>query len=626
MPPQSPQPTNVTPGVPLTSQQIQSMRSQIGIASVSTGAATNGSNDWSWLDKPVTPTPQPNTLDRIGSDLGNAVSKANNTLTENANSRKINTKLGEVSAPSLGSEINTGLQVGGDVAGGIVGSVGELPGLKQIGEGIGDAGKAISDTLMNNPMYADLFSKAAQLEDTHPTATKDIGAIGNIANLALTSEGGSKSAEVVGDSIPNANLSDAVTSAGTGIKKVSGTLADTANSVIAPVRSALTNLPAEVTTALKEGTNPEEIKSQLQTALSEGKKSLTSGGESLDPYELAGRDYLNKAVNILKQNMSDSGDQMSQHMSEFADKPVDVTDTLSKLQDLAKSRLGTVYNGISDAGELAGKTFGESVQKLNDMMESGKNDPTLEGLLGNADGRSSLVTKASDKGLLGKTFAKLQDLHENGTTAQKLSDTIKELKGDLDYQQSSRPKPINTPTEGVVKQVVHDLSSKLDDMGSQTDETGNTVNPYSLAKASYGKAANLMGDLNKRLGGQIGENGDFKNASSMFIRRLSPQDGGTRAVLRELQNQTGVPIFQHAVIAKFAMDVLKDNRVRSVLENIKSAHPSGSGVMKAVWDTISNAVADPEGKAIKILDKRIGSRGTKGIYSAVKDSLTKLDK
>lgn len=595
------------PGVPLSPQQVQAIRTQVGIKSVSSGSSSGGS-DWSWLGSSTKPTPTaktPSTIDKMSSDLSDAASNAEDTI----NSQKTNSK----GQTSLGNEINTGLQVGGDVAGGVVGAVGELPGIKQAGEAIGAAGKGISDTLMQNPEYADMFTKAAGLEDAHPTITKDLGAVANIGNAALLQEGGNKVTEAAGAAKETA--SDAASNAADSVKQSVKNVPGAVKGAISPIRTALTKLPNEVSSTLKEGTNPEEMKSQLQTALSEGKKSLSSGGKSLDPYELAGRTYLNKAVDTLKSNMANAGSKIEQHLSEFADTPVDVSDTFDKLHNLAASRLGTVFNGVQNVGELAGKTFTESLQKLTDMMESGKNDPAMEGLLGNAENRTSLVTKASDKGLLGKTFSVIQDMQENGTTAQKLSDTIKSLNDDLDHVKSSRPSPTNTPTEGVVKNVVHELTTKLDSLGQKADGT----NPYKDAKTAYGKAASLAGDLNKRLGGKIGQ--DYKNASSMMIRRLSPQDGGTRAALRSLEEQTGVPVFQHAVIAKFAMDVLKDSRVRSVLENIKNTHPSSGGIMRTVWHTITNAIGDPEGKAMKILDNRIGSKGTKAIYSAVKDAL-----
>lgn len=620
----NPQAPAIQPNVPLTPQQVQTMRTQIGVTPVSGTESSSGSAaDWSWLntDKttPKTGNAITDTVGNMDNDIENTAGNVKNTLEQNSDSSKRNTKMGTISEPSLGNELNTGLQVGGEIAGGAMNTVGELPGLKQIGEATNATGQAINSKLMNNPEYSDFFDKAVQMEDRHPTITKDLGSVANIANASLMGEGIKGGVESISD-VPNA----AKDTTGSVVKTGAKVVQDTANVVKAGtkgIRSAVTKLPNEVSSTLKEGVNPADMKNQLQNALSQGKDSLKTGGKVLDPYEQAGRDYLAKAVGIVKNNAETAGKNMEQHAADFKNQPVDVSDIMQNLSDLSEKRLGTVFNGLSNGGDLNGKSFGESLGKLQDMLDTGKHDPTIEGMLGNAEGRNSIVTKSSDRALLGKTFTKVQDMLDNGVTGQKLSDVVRELKNDLDYQQSSRPKPINTPTEGVVKQIVHDLGTKVDELGNIKDESGKTINPYKDAKTSYSKSISLIQDLNKRLGGSIGENGDYKNASSMLIRRLSPQDGGTRAVLRELENQTGIPVFQHAIIAKFAMDTLKDSRVRSVLENMKNAHPSKGGVIHAVWNTIKNAVEDPEGKAVRILDKRIGKEGTQQIYAAVKDNL-----
>lgn len=388
------------------------------------------------------------------------------------------------------------------------------------------------------------------------------------------------------------------------------------------VRDSITHLPADVSQVLKTGENPAAIKTELETALTEGKKSITSGGRELSPYEIVGRDHISKGMGKLDEVLKTSGEAISEHAEKFKDTPVTdiVTESLGKLQSLAQSRLGTVFNGLKGAADATGKTFEENIKALNDSLSGNTNISLDNGLFSDAEGRKSLVTKNSDKALLAKTFASLQDLAENGATAQHLSDTIKNINEDLDFQQSSKPSISNTKTEGVVKQVLGGLNDELTKLGQ--DANGN--NPFADAKATFSTAKRFKDDIEKRLGGKVVGSNGYKNSASLLIRRLSPQDSGTRAVLRQFEDITGVPVFQHAIIAKFAMDILKDSRVKSVLESISDGRASKQGIVQSIWHTIVNAVKDPQGKAMRILDDRIGKEGTKAIYDAVKANHSQL--
>ena len=396
-------------------------------------------------------------------------------------------------------------------------------------------------------------------------------------------------------------------------------------------RDFVTKLPPEVQKTLEETPDPEAAKAELQKYIDSGQKSLATGGKELSPYEVAGRDYLGTAMKTLDSKLNEYGQAKTNALSQFGDKPVDpglVQGSIDKLDGLLKDRLGTQYNGGTPVPSGNGMSFDEHISQLNKVLE-GKGELPSDETFSNANGRVSQLTGTSDKALIQKTYTLLNDMKENGTTAQKLDDTISVIRQDLDYQKNSRPTPSNTKSEGIVKGIVHDLSEQVKSMGGTTDESGKATNSYSDAMKGYSDAIKVKQDLETRLGGQIG--GDYKNAASVLIRRMSPQDGGTRAALRALEEQTGVPVFQHAILAKFAMDVIGDPRVHSLIESVADAatETAASGptsALRSIWHTIVNAISDPEGKAMRILDDRIGAQGTKVIYNVVKSKMAKSNK
>lgn len=618
----------ISPSVPLTPTQVQTMRAQIGVKPVSNpstnsiSSSASGNDDWSWLNQKTgqgsetTNTTQgPGYFGRVGQDYANTAQN----IEQNLSTRSTDISQGQ--KPSLGHELESGFQTAGDVAGAVYSPIGEAPGVKQAMGGLNDIGAGIAGELMKNPAYSKMFQNIAGYLDKNPNVSHDIGSAYNLAMLAPIGEAGNEATNLATSGI--SKVPDIIGDAGDKGKQVlqqgaqvARSAVDLGNKAIAPVRQFITSLPAEVKNTIATSDNPGELKSQLQNALSTGRNSIKTGGEALSPYEQAGRDYLGKAMETLDNNLSRYGETARQALSSFGDKTVKVGDSLDKLRDLAQSRLGTVFHDQGFEHSDENDTFEQHIQKLNSALDGNGDSSVFEGLFGDAPGRNSLVTKASDKALLAKVYSKLTDLHENGTSVQKLRDVVDELDQDVDHQQSSRPKPTNTKTEGVVKMIVHDLRNKVSNMG--TDENGN--NAYSSAQKNYSRAIGLKNDLEKRLGGQVGQNGDYKNAASVLIRRLSPQDGGTRPILRALQEETGVPVFHHAIMAKFAMDVLKDNRVRSVLENMSKIN----GVTSAVgwlWKSVRSLATDPGGRALNLLEKQIGKKQAGDMRDAIQQAL-----
>lgn len=551
----------------------------------------------------VTLPPKPNLLSSVGSQIKDAA------------------KAGVLKAVEGNKEANPS-----NKGGGVLSSVGHL--VEGVGKELGGAAEVVTAPI------APLLKPLGYVINKVGDKISDIPAVQKFANTPA-GNAAIHTASTIGDYANAAGVVaggiDIANHAPVGIETVKAALESKpelpkgppgSKTVLSPVRDSVTHLPADVTHVLKTAADPAAVKTEFQNALVEGKKSITTGGKELSPYEIVGRDHISTGMKKLDDILTTSGQAISEHADKFKDTPVTdiATEGLEKLKNLTQARLGTVFNGLEGAANATGKTFEQHIQGLNDTLSGNTNISLDTGLFGDAEGRKSLVTKSSDKALLAKTFASLQNLAENGATAQHLSDTIKNINEDLDFQQSSKPAIQNTRTEGVVKQVLGSLNEELTRLGE--DVNGN--NPYAEAKATFSTAKKFKTDLEKRLGGEVGNGDGYKNSASLLIRRLSPQDSGTRAVLRQFEDITGVPVFQHAIIAKFAMDVLKDTRVKSVLESISDGRATKQGLVQSIWHTIVNAVKDPEGKAIRILDERIGKQGTQAIYDAVKKNKSQL--
>lgn len=133
---------------------------------------------------PVAP-PTPGYLSRVGSDYGAAGTSITDTLAKNAEVQRSAAPV----AKKLGSEISTGFNTAGDVAGATFAPINQAPGVHQAMEGIGKTGTAISDKLMKIPGYSQFFEGLSQHLDANPGEAHTIGSAVNLAMLGLGGEG-----------------------------------------------------------------------------------------------------------------------------------------------------------------------------------------------------------------------------------------------------------------------------------------------------------------------------------------------------------------------------------------------------------------------------------------------------
>jgi hypothetical protein len=118
---------------------------------------------------------------------------------------------------------------------------------------------------------------------------------------------------------------------------------------------------------------------------------------------------------------------------------------------------------------------------------------------------------------------------------------------------------------------------------------------YTNANADYARLKGLRDDLNKRLGTNM------KNAGSIMKRIFSPQDGGVKDLVKNLEQETGQPIFHDATLAKFAMDAVGDPRAQSLLQ--QGLEAKSKGIVHSTLEYLKSKLEDPEGKALRVIQK-----------------------
>jgi hypothetical protein len=208
--------------------------------------------------------------------------------------------------------------------------------------------------------------------------------------------------------------------------------------------------------------------------------------------------------------------------------------------------------------------------------------------LTNATGRKSLIANsASDSKMVNLIKSTLDDLGSN-PTVQEINDTVDSLQGELYKAPTKGAEAINSNTQGFIKQIVGQLNSAAKEVGGAD---------YAGANDTYSELHKLQTELNIRLGSNM------KNAGSIMKRIFSPQDGGTKTLISQLEKETGQPIFHDATLAKFAMDAVGDPRAESLLEQGMKAH--SKGFIQSILDYIKGKVENPEGVATRMIQKNI---------------------
>lgn len=473
-------------------------------------------------------------------------------------------------------------------AGGIIGSAIEplLP--DSVKSKLGNVVRTISDKVNSIPGMT-------------PEIAKSLSDVFNTTSLL----GGAEVAPSVADATKS-GTSGAIDLANAGVQKVSaavGSAADTAKDAASTALTKVKDLatpdaPPTMQTLIDrvKGTPAakdiaQNTKDYLQTA----KDALSTTGAKT-PLDVAAGQF-KKAMAALKTKMNTVGEKVSSSLARVATaKASGVRSILQNLIDETSKRIGAVYTPLTeDTDAMKGMSFGQRTQYLNDIIDGTKPSPfaNSDGVFSNAPGREMAVSSATD-------LKKLADLHEtlanlgDSPTVQQLHDTVQRLQSDLYKSAQVGAAPIDSTVKGLMKSVSGQLNETAKNAAMKAeDASGIAKGTYADTKAEYGKLADLQNTMSRRLGA------NYKNGASLIKRIFSPQNGDLNASIAALEKATGVPIFDHATMADFAMRTVEDPRIRSLLETKLGSAKNIAGF----WKSLANFdITKPFGSAINVAE------------------------
>jgi hypothetical protein len=421
---------------------------------------------------------------------------------------------------------------------------------KALGGVISPVAKKIEREALLHPELAGLTEAGLNIASVLPAPKAVSGAIT-----------GAKEAKIIGKDFAKTAVQGAKQT-GKGISKI-------AEPAITRGRVAITPMETNVKNVLKAVT-PErvpEVEGKIESLFTQARRAKDITGEAT-PYDVVGRHNFSTALDTMKGKLTQAGEAKDKVLQQFGSEIVpNVNETRSLFDKLLKDRLGVVTKD--------GK-FENAFGRFNILSK----DPVSIDLAGKVD---TILKELEPQKVLSAGGERLSDR----ATLQKINDAIDAIQAELYATKQVGAKPINTKLEGAIKEVIGDLNEKAK---LTADKFGTG---YRVANEEFSRIKTIFDKLNKIAGG------DYKNAGSIIKRIFSPQDGGIKKLLKEVQQETGLNIFEDATLAKLAMEAVNDPRARTLLKGGLSK----AGIIQRVLEYTGEKALAPKEKALKILRK-----------------------
>lgn len=344
-------------------------------------------------------------------------------------------------------------------------------------------------------------------------------------------------------------------------------------------------------------------------------KDTISNTGAKTPLDLAAGQF-KSAMQKLRANMGDAGEAIKTSLAPVANsKASGINEILENLKNKTGEDLGAEYTPMADSSgsdPMKGMNFEQRTGLLNDVLDGKAPSPfgNEEGMFRPLEGREMGVTDSSDLKALGDLHETLANLGDT-PTVQKLNDTVNRLQGTLYKARQIGAQPMDSQIKGLIKSVSGQLNEAAKTAAGVSEKAqGIPEGTYANANSKYSELARLQDDMSRRLGS------GYKNGPSLIKSIFSPQNRGLNTSIAALEKETGVPIFDHATMADFAMRVADDPRIRSLLEEsthgVKAAKDFKTALnnlditkpatwVKVVSNPIIKALNDPVGKVMRQL-------------------------
>lgn len=416
-------------------------------------------------------------------------------------------------------------------------------------------------------------------------AGEALGSIGSGVIRALP--GGTAVSNTVGDVVGAGANAVAQSSVGQGAKEVYGMLPSTVKQVAgdvgnvvmggAGIAGALTT-PGAIGSVTKGivGKVDDVIRKTANNAKPAIVTNATRAGELINKYRVQLSDIDPRYETVLKQQSTP--DKVMRYFDQAEKSAVD--SSVPMATKLASDRAVEAYKAIDTGASEAGKLKSQLLDSIADQKISGNIagnsidnvkktigerygiEVDKYGAISQKGGRMASVDSKS-QALISKYVSMLRELGPR-PSARQLDDFVDASQRML-YKQSS-PNLFDVADEPVIaflKQQTGEINSQLKkEVDTILKATGKDPS-YTALNEKYANLLELNESLNKRLGIE-GDKG-----ASMMKALFSPQTGEpTRRLFQQINDETGIDLFEEANLAKFAMESVGDPRSKSLLQQL----------------------------------------------------------
>lgn len=475
--------------------------------------------------------------------------------------------------------------------------------------------KAISDHLSNSPtLQAFAGSKSGEV------ASRIAQDVLNASKLASAPAGAESGPEISAAAKTGTDaVSSGIDTAVNAVKNTASSIKDSTSGIIDKAKDIATPNahPTMQTLIDRVKDDPVQAKNVAENTkgyIKTAQDAAKTTGAKTAPEVAAGQ--FKTAMTKLRAKMGTVGESTKTSLAPVANaRASGVSSILQNLKAMTADRLGAEYTPMTDsinADTMKGMNFSQRVGLLNDVLDGKSPSPFENGedMFRPAEGREMGVNDGPDLKALGNLHETVNNLGDN-PTVQQLNDVVNRLQSTLYKARQVGAEPIDSQIKGMIKQVAGQLNETAKSTASAAEkEQGIPEGTYADANAKYSELASLQENMSRILGA------GYKNGASVIKAIFSPQNRGLNPLITKLEQETGVPIFDHATMANFATRLAGDPRMTSLLEKNLGNAQNVAGFWKALGDfditkpigSAANVVRgaghflqDPEGKVMRQL-------------------------
>jgi hypothetical protein len=263
--------------------------------------------------------------------------------------------------------------------------------------------------------------------------------------------------------------------------------------------------------------------------------------------------------------------------------------------EVVGNEIGNAFDDVVSKRKEVGKMVGSELEKIGKqpMQIDDIVSPYAKNVMGElkkvATGKQSKFSQDEIE-MLSKFDLELKTLGKN-PTAQDVGDFLTRIRSEIESLKGKKNIMGVTNADRLMTEVTSNLNSRI----------ANNFPEYAAAKSEYARLSDLLEEGVGYLGKKT-LSGDYKKETSVVKSSLnSILNSGKKDFLLQLENETGKPILDKAVIAGQVMKDLGDARGESLLQMIfENGMPTKSGTISKIGDyAVNKAMKKMYGDASK---------------------------